>query len=153
MKNFLKKLIDWLIKLFSTSPVPSPTPSPTRPVNPVIVMVTNRDGLRNIIGVKINDELVNDIHYPIRPMDQSVGTTKQLYASTSILILFDGPSVDEQIVVGNACISTNLSDMCIVDYVNTMYGVTIHYQNSPCNKLKATKPRPKTPTPRKKKTK
>lgn len=144
MKNLLKKLIEWLISLFSSTTPPSPTPSPTPiPVNPVTVMVTNRDGLRNIIGVKINGVPVEGLHYPIAPMDQSIGTTKQLNESATVIVLFDGPSSNEQIVIGNACIDTKLSEMCVVDYVNTIYGVTIHYQNIPCNGVKIRKPRKK----------
>ena len=149
MKNLLKKLIDWLIKLFSTSdPSPTPKPSPSPTVNPVIVMVTNRNGQRDIIGVKINGVPADGLHYPIQPMGQSIGTTKQLDESSTITILFDGVSENEQIVIGNACVDTKLSEMCIVDYVNTIYGVTIHYQNTPCVKPKSAKGKP-----RKKKTK
>lgn len=111
-------------------------------------MVTNRDGLRNIIGVKINNVRVNDMYYPVKPMAQSIGTTKQLDESATVIILFDAVSENEQIVVGNACVNTRRSEMCIVDYVNTIYGVTIHYQNAPCVKPKSTKGKP-----RKKKTK
>ena len=144
MKNLLKKLIEWLINLFSSSTPPTPLPSPTPiPINPVTVMVTNRDGQRNIVGVKINEVPVEGLHYPIAPMDQSIGITKQLHESCTVTVLFNGSSVNEQIVIGNACVDTKQSEMCIVDYVNTIYGVTIHYQNSPCNKVKTPKSRKK----------